>query len=167
MKKEEYDIAIQKADYKDLPIILEIQKSAFLEEAKFYNDYKIAPLTQSLDEIKKDYQDHLFLTATYLNQIVGSVKLREQDLSCWIGRLIVSPEFQNKGIGRKLLMEAEKHFPAAKEFILFTGSQSTKNIRLYESIGYKKVEEYADKNNPDLLLVKMIKNIRSTPMLSQ
>ena len=127
MKKEEYDIAIQKADYKDLPIILEIQKSAFLEEAKFYNDYKIAPLTQSLDEIQKDYQDHLFLIATYLNQIVGSVKLREQDLSCWIGRLIVSPE----------------------------------------SIGYKKVEEYADENNPDLLLVKMIKNIRSTPMLSQ
>lgn len=53
MKKEEYDIAIQKADYKDLPIILEIQKTAFLEEAKFYNDYKIAPLTQSLDEIQK------------------------------------------------------------------------------------------------------------------
>ena len=78
MKKKEYDIAIQKADYKDLPIILEIQKTAFLEEAKFYNDYKIAPLTQSLDEIQKDYQDHLFLIATYLNQIIGSVKLREQ-----------------------------------------------------------------------------------------
>lgn len=159
MNKEKDNIAIQKADYKDLPAILEIQKVAFLEEAKFYNNYKIDPLIQSIDEIQKDYQDYLFLKATYQGQIVGSVKLQEQGSSCWLGRLIVSPEFQNRGIGSRLLTEAEVQCPAAKEFLLFTGSQSTKNIRLYESAGYKKVEEYADKNNPDLILVKMIKNI--------
>lgn len=159
MNIDKCDIAIQKADYKDLPAILAIQKSAFLEEAKFYDDYQIPPLTQSFDEIEKDYQDHLFLKAMYQGQIVGSVKLREQNSSCWLGRLIVSPEFQNRGIGRKLLTEAEAQITTAKELILFTGSQSTRNINLYESVGYKKIEEYADENNPDLILIKMIKSI--------
>lgn len=61
---------------------------------------------------------------------------------------MVSPEFQNKGIGRKLLLEAEAQYPKAKEIILFTGSHSEKNIKLYESVGYKKREEYADKITP-------------------
>lgn len=159
MNIDKCDIVILKADYKDLPDILAIQKSAFQEEAKFYNDYQIPPLTQSIDEIQKDYQDHLFLKVIYQGQIVGSVKLREQNSSCWLGRLIVSPEFQNRGIGRKLLAEAEAQTTTAKELILFTGSQSTKNISLYESVGYKKIEEYADENNPDLIMVKMVKSI--------
>lgn len=159
MNIDKCDIVILKADYKDLPAILAIQKSAFQEEAKFYNDYQIPPLTQSIDEIQKDYQDHLFLKAMSQGQIVGSVKLREQNSSCWLGRLIVSPEFQNRGIGRKLLAEAEAQITTAKELTLFTGSQSTKNISLYESVGYKKIEEYADENNPDLIMVKMVKSI--------
>lgn len=159
MNIDKCDIVILKADYKDLPAILAIQKSAFQEEAKFYNDYQIPPLTQSIDEIQNDYQDHLFLKAMSQGQIVGSVKLREQNSSCWLGRLIVSPEFQNRGIGRKLLAEAEAQITTAKELILFTGSQSTKNISLYESVGYKKIEEYADENNPDLIMVKMVKSI--------
>lgn len=148
---------IQRADYADLPIILELQKLAFLDEAKLYNNYQLAPLTQNINEIQNDYQDCLFLKATYNGQIIGSIKIREQDSSCWLGRLIVFPEFQNKGIGRMLLAAAEKTCPTAKEFILFTGSYSEKNIRLYESVGYKQKEEYIDKNNPDIILVKMKK----------
>lgn len=96
---------------------------AFLDEAKLYNDYQIAPLLQSLEEIQGDYQDHLFLKAIHRGQIIGSVKVRGQDSTVWLGRLMVSPEFQNKGIGRKLLLEAEAQYAKAKEIILYTGLQ--------------------------------------------
>lgn len=71
---------------------------------------------------------------------MGSVKARETGEFCWIGRLIVAPEFQNRGIGRELMAKIENEFPATKEYLLCTGFKSIKNIKLYESLGYQKGE---------------------------
>ncbi|MGE5457222.1 MAG: GNAT family N-acetyltransferase, partial [Methanococcaceae archaeon] len=91
--------------------ILELQKTAFLSEAELYNDYNIEPLTQSFDSITTDFKIYTFLKAEYNSKIVGSVKARETVEFCWIGRLIVAPEFQNRGIGRKLMTHIENEFP--------------------------------------------------------
>ena len=57
-----------------------------------------------------------------------------------IGKLIVHPNHQGKGIGTQLLYAIEQA-SAAPRYELFTSSKSEKNIRLYERVGYRKFAE--------------------------
>jgi ribosomal protein S18 acetylase RimI-like enzyme len=60
---------------------------------------------------------------------------------CQIGRLVVEPQFQGRGIGTMLMCHIESLYPKARAFELFTGSRSEGNLRLYERLGYKRVRE--------------------------
>ena len=50
---------------------------------------------------------------------------------------MVHPDYQKQGIGKKLMMGLEEYFPSCDRFDLYTGSESSGNIRLYESLGYQ------------------------------
>ena len=152
------NIKISEATVSDSAEILKLQRAAFISEAELYNDFNLEPLTQTLNSLEEDFKNYLFLKAEYQNEIVGSVKARETGEFCWIGRLMVAPEFQNRGIGRKLMTEIERAFPKTKLYLLATGCRSVKNIKLYGSIGYKKRDLISDERNHDLILVKMIKS---------
>jgi ribosomal protein S18 acetylase RimI-like enzyme len=150
-----------RASFGDIAEILKLQKIAFISEAELYNNFNIEPLTQSIDSMSKDFKEYTFLKAVYKNKIIGSVKGRQTPEYCWIGRLIVHPDFQNNGIGKRLMLEIEKEFSIATQFMLCTGCKSFKNIKLYESIGYNIVEELIDDDKTQgIHLVRMIKPIK-------
>lgn len=128
---------IQKAEIADAEIILGIQQIAYLDEAKRYNDFKIPPLTQTVESIKSEYTSHIFLKAIVDSMIVGSIRGVKVNKTCYLGRLIVMPRHQQKGIGAALLQEVEKYFPKIKRFELFTGSSSEKDVHFYKKLGYK------------------------------
>ncbi|MBC7959495.1 MAG: GNAT family N-acetyltransferase [Vallitaleaceae bacterium] len=94
------------------------------------------PLKQSLEELEIEAETYTILTAIEAGQIIGSVRAYERDGTCYIGKLIVKPVYQNQGIGTKLMIEIEKMFLNAARFELFTGKLSIKNIRLYEKMKY-------------------------------
>lgn len=127
---------IELAFERDLLDILELQKLAYQSEAEIYNDYSIPPLTQTLDEIKEDFTFQVFLKAVIKNKIIGSIRVYKEEDTLYIGRLIVHPDFQNQGIGTKLLKEIEAKFNEVKRFELFTGYKSKKNLYLYHKSGY-------------------------------
>ena len=128
---------IETADINDAAEILLLQKEAFQSEAKTYNDFEIPPLTETLDDLKQLFKNHIFLKATVDGKIVGSVRASLNNGTCHIGRLVVDPQFQNQGIGKKLLFEIERKCASCKRFELFTGIKSAKNIHLYEKEGYR------------------------------
>ena len=111
---------IQKANINDAEEILALQKLAYKSEAKLHGDFQIPPLVETLDELKEKFQTHVFLKATAEGKIIGSVRVLQKDNTCYIGRLMVHPDFQNRGIATKLLMEIEKCFSCVR-FELFTG----------------------------------------------
>ncbi|MFG6120962.1 GNAT family N-acetyltransferase [Thalassobacillus sp. B23F22_16] len=127
---------ITEASVADAPEILAIQKAAYLSEAELYNDYDIQPLKQTVTEVEEDFGDNLILKYTLDGTIVGSVRAHEIDGTCHIEKLMVDPEFQNRGIAKKLMKEIESRFSDCR-FELFTGGKSTKNISFYEKLGYK------------------------------
>jgi ribosomal protein S18 acetylase RimI-like enzyme len=128
---------ISRADITDVAEILALQKLAYQSEAVIYDDWSIPPLTQTLDEIRREFAGTIFLKACDSSEIIGSVRASVHDGTCKIGRLIVHPEFQHRGLGSRLMLAIEAEFPDTQRFELFTGSRSAGNIRLYERLGYK------------------------------
>ena len=141
-------IEIKQASLEDADMILQLQIQAYLTEAEIYNDYGIPPLIQSFNEIKQEFSQQIFLKAIEKGEeeeeeggdqtmtIVGSVRAYLERGTAYIGRLIVKPEYQNKGIGTKLMEAIEQHFRFGNRYELFTGHKSTQNLHLYQKLGY-------------------------------
>jgi ribosomal protein S18 acetylase RimI-like enzyme len=134
------DVMIKRAKTEDAEEILDLQKLAYQSQAKIYNDYSLPPLTQTLEEVKVDFEDQIVLKATISKRIIGSVRAYVDEETCYIGRLFVHPDFQNRGIGTELMNAIERTFNEAKRFRLFTGHRSDKSIYLYQKLGYKMIE---------------------------
>ena len=130
-------VIITQAVIEDAAEVLSLQKLAYQSEADIYQDYSIPPLIQTLAEIKAEFDSRLFLKVTTAGRIIGSVRAYLQDETGYIGRLIVHPDFQNRGIGTKLMQAIEQQFPLAKRYELFTGGRSEGNLYLYQKLGYK------------------------------
>ena len=142
---------IEQAVIEDVTVILDLQKLAYQSEAEIYNDYTISPLTQTLEEIEADFARQVFLKATVNGQIVGSVRAYEEKDHCFVGRLIVHPDFQSRGIGTALVDHIEKQFPEVARYELFTGHKSTRNLRFYRKVGYGAFKK--ERVSEDLTLV--------------
>jgi GNAT superfamily N-acetyltransferase len=156
--KEFMDITIAKAKMDDASEILELQRIAYQREAALYNDWAIPPLTQTLPEIQAEFKDIFFLKALLSSRIIGSVRALLDDGSCKIGRLIVHPDHQKKGIGSLLMKKIESSFPDVKRFELFTGAKSIENIRLYKKLGYEEYEEQNLSPRVQIVLMEKITN---------
>ena len=131
------DVRISIAEERDAEAILAIQKLAYQSEAALYGDPFIPPLVQTLDEIRAEFAQARFLKAVTGGVIVGSVRARMHEGTCAIGRLIVHPDWQRRGIGTRLMGAIEAAFASAARFELFTGDRSEGNIRLYTRLGYR------------------------------
>ena len=110
---------------------------AYLSEAEIYNDYSIPPLIQTLKEIRQEFSQQVFLNAIEEGEIVGSVRAYLEKGTAYIGRLMVKPDSQNKGIGTRLMQAIEEHFRMADRYELFTGHRSARNLYLYQKLGYR------------------------------
>ena len=123
--------------------LLALQQSAYQSEARLYNDWTLPPLTQTLASMCEDIATMTVLVATRAGSIVDSVRGRLGEDICHIGRLIVDPQWQGRGIGTALLDAIEECFPEAGSFELFTGSKSSGNLRLYQRLGYREIRRQA------------------------
>ncbi len=147
---------IKPATISDAEEILSLQKLAYQSEAEIYNDFNIPPLNQSLEEIKDEFDDKIFLKAVVDERIIGSVRAFVEQKTCYIGKLIVHPDFQNQGTGTKMMNEIEKFFNKAKRFELFTGHKSKRNIYLYQKLGYRRFRTEKITDNLELIYLEKI-----------
>lgn len=135
------EISIVQASPENAGEILALQKVAYQSEARLNDDWTIPPLTQNLAEIEAEFDTKVFLKAVWEERIVGSVRGSLVSGTCLIGRLIVHPDHQGKGIGTLLMENIEKAFARAERFELFTGTRSIDNIRFYRRLGYQEYRE--------------------------
>lgn len=132
---------IHRADENDLIPILALQKKAFQAVARQMNNYDLPPLRQTFPDIYKEYQQGVILK--YLSEngrIIGSVRAwMNADRHCHVGKLVVHPGFQNRGIGKALMYAIENYFPACHRFSLFTGEATPGTQHVYGQVGYRTV----------------------------
>jgi len=148
-------VEITKASFEDLKTILVLQKQAFLSEADTYNDFDISPpLLQTLEELTKEFSESIILKAVLGDFIVGSVRGFQVNETVFIKRLIVNPNYQNQGIGTKLMKSIEDSFKNNKRYELFTGHKSKRNLHLYQKIGYKEFKRIPIHENLNIIYLE-------------
>ncbi|MFG1782069.1 GNAT family N-acetyltransferase [Rhodococcus oryzae] len=124
--------------------LLTLQRAAYVTEAQAHNDLDLPPLTQSLGELSSELSG-LDVTAVGLrdeaDRLVAAVRFHvssEEPNVAELGRLVVAPDVQGRGLGSRLLTNVEEHLPASvTELRLFTGERSLGNLRLYARFGYE------------------------------
>lgn len=135
-------VDIMYAKIKDLPVILDLQKLAFQSEARRLENDDIPPLRQTLEEIVQEFEQGTILKAVADGCIVGSVRGYVESGTLFIGKLMVHPDLQGRGLGTQLLQAIEERCPHER-CELYASSKSEDNIRLYERHGYTRFREQA------------------------
>ena len=132
---------IDKAERGDLQEILDLQYLAYQSEARLFNNMDIPPLKQTLEDVINEYEKGIILKSLdEKGKIIGSVRGYLEEGTVYIGKLMVHPQYQGKGIGTKLLLWIESEFPGYR-YELFTSTKSKRNIELYEKRGYNVFSE--------------------------
>lgn len=164
-------ILYRKAELKDAPEILALQKTAYQSEAEIYGDDSLPELLQTLEELEKDFgndssngkteapaapaSQKIVLKAVVNAKIIGSIRGHCENGTAHLHQLMVHPYFRGRGIGRQLVVAAEEAFPTAKRFEALTGSKSDRNIRQLRKLGYQEFK--TEQATPALSWVHMQK----------
>jgi len=82
----------------------------------------------------------LFLVGVINNRIVATVMGGYEGHRGWVNYLAVEPDYQQKGLGKKLMSEIEKRLlsMSCPKLNLQVRTDNTEAIIFYEKIGYKK-----------------------------
>ncbi len=148
-------VEISDALFEDLPSILDLQRLCYEENAIRYNNFRILPMIQTLREVEDEFRSGVFLKAIDRSRIIGSIRARQTDQTCFIVRLFVHPDHQNRGIGKRLITSIEARFPNVFRFELFTGYKDEKNISFYKKLGYTRFRD--DKREDGMVFYHMEK----------
>jgi ribosomal protein S18 acetylase RimI-like enzyme len=147
---------IERARPEDAGEILTLQRAAYVSEAQLYGDPFIGPLVESLERMRATIESATVLKAMGGERIVGAVRGQLAERTGIIGRLVVAPDQQGRGVGTTLLRAIEGQLsPEVDAFDLFTGHLSEGNLRLYRRMGYR--ETRRERVHDHLTLVHMRK----------
>jgi ribosomal protein S18 acetylase RimI-like enzyme len=114
----------------------ETSKKGWATEANLLEGKRIT--LDELEEIIKD-KNNTILKYSENNQIIGSVLLSNKGNRLYLGMLAISPELQNKGLGKKLLQEAEVHAKSLglSKIVMTVITIRDKLIEWYNRHGYQ------------------------------
>lgn len=137
----------------DLPDALALQKMAFMTEAIRYNDYRLSPLEECFAAFAKEFKVKTFLQARLEGALVGLIRGHVLDDTGFVERLFVHPDYRGRGIGAALTRALEVALGCAR-YELLTAAGSADNIRLYESLGYRRFGQPRQDSSIPLVLME-------------
>jgi tRNA (guanine37-N1)-methyltransferase len=144
----------------DAAELLVLQLACWVGEARANATLDIPPLHEDLDDVRAWLGEWTTLVVRSGHRLVAAVRMRPggEDGTDWeIGRLMVAPDLQGRGLGRWLLQRAEAAAPrTTRRMSLVTGAGSARNLRTYRRAGYRPDRDQAD----DAGVVRLSKPVR-------
>ena len=128
--------------------VLVLSLAAFVSEAQRYGDPLLPPLRETFDDVRAAIADPAqrvvvaeagAWTDWRPDRLLGAVRLRlSADGTGHVGRLVVAPDAQGRGLGGELLgaVDDAARAAGARRMERFTGAESVGSIRLYQRAGY-------------------------------
>jgi ribosomal protein S18 acetylase RimI-like enzyme len=134
---------------------LTVQRAAFVAEARVYGTVEIPPLTETLDQIRREIETTMTVGAFAGSRLVGSARLTLEGSIGWISRVAIAPDQQGQGIGGGLLDSVEAAAPpSVTVFQLCAGGRSDTNVAMYERRGYREFERRRDSAGVELVCLR-------------
>ncbi|MCL7997282.1 GNAT family N-acetyltransferase [Brucella sp. 21LCYQ03] len=137
-------IAPTGADFQHWSELLKLIRDSFA-----YMDGVIDPPSSAhlltIENLQTKAQDELGFAAFLGDKLAGCVFIKEKDDHFYLGKLAVATAFEGKGVGRKLMEEAEQQAVAHSkpELELQTRIELTRNHAVFEKLGFRKIAETA------------------------
>jgi len=101
----------------------------------------IVPQNDPLEDIqnKIEFQPDMFLIALLNGKLIGSVMVGYEGHRGWLNYLAVSPDYQNRGYGRKLVEKAiaELQKLGCLKLNVQIRESNTSAVRFYERLGFR------------------------------
>jgi tRNA (guanine37-N1)-methyltransferase len=118
--------------------LLTLQRACWVQEALANESLDIPALHESLAEVRDSFRTWDYYVVRAGGRLVGAVRGRLEGDAWDIGRLMVAPDLQGRGLGRVLLEHIQRVAPpAASSYVLFTGAASAENQRMYRKAGFR------------------------------
>ena len=115
-----------------------LTRACWLQELWANPGVRIPALEESFDDFLGSFDDWTTFVARAGGRLVGSSRGRAEGDVWDVGRVMVAPDLQGRGLGRYLLTLVEEAAPAeVTSYQLFTGAGSVDNIRMYKKAGYR------------------------------
>lgn len=132
------EINLEKVSIDDITSINKIQKIAFKES---YEKYKFCPAYETTDEQLISFLERADAYKIILDdKIVGSIFIcKLGDRRYELNTITIQPEYQNIGIGGKVIQKVEGFYNDALVWTLMTPETDYRNNHLYEKFGYKRI----------------------------
>jgi GNAT superfamily N-acetyltransferase len=143
-----------------------LQRAAFLAEAQRYRDPLLPPLRDTLEDVLAVLRDPAVTVLVavmssdceqgHRGRIVGSARFAAVGTTGRVGRIIVAPDLQGRGLGSALLQAVQSEAQAAgmRGLELFTGKASSQSLALYRRHGYVDAEAATDDRGVTLQVLR-------------
>ena len=141
--------------------ILNVQLPAYKIEADFLNSTAIPRLYDTVNDIQNC--DETFYGYFSENKLVGFISFIQEEELIDIHRLVVSPNFFQKGIATKLLLYIFNMFSSSMTYIVQTGKANTPALALYKKHSFIEV---TDTTLPDGMILTQLKRQKTQNSLT-
>jgi tRNA (guanine37-N1)-methyltransferase len=136
------ELEIRLATRADAGELFTLTRACWLQEQWANPGAVIPALEESFDDAVRGIEEWTTFVALAGGRIVGATRGRiagGPGGSSWdIGRVMVAPDLQGRGLGRLLLERAEEAAPDdVTSYELWTGAKSEANLRMYKKAGYR------------------------------
>jgi len=133
----------------DAGAIWRLQQSAYAVEAGLIGCDDFPRLRESVDDLLAAHES--FLLAYCDNNLAGALSYTTNKMGCLICRLVVSPEYFRRGIGRRMLHNLMVKTDPALPCRVVTAQANIPAIALYQKFGFQPGSAFASQECIDLV----------------
>lgn len=133
---------VRPATAADAGELFTLQRACWLAEAQDNPGVDIPALGESLTDVEIGLREWTTLVVRLDGRLIASGRGRSvAEGTVWdIGRLMVAPDLQGRGLGKWALEATEALAPPqVQRYELFTGANSADNLRMYRRAGYRPI----------------------------
>ncbi len=146
------EVELVLAAAEDAALIYEMKYRAFLPLYEKYHDEETSPVKESIEKViwQVTHEGAEYYLIRVAQNDVGAVRIRhsksqtdsgsEQGVE-YISPIFILPEYQNKGLGQKVIRKMFERYPNTAVWRLDTIKQEAGNCHLYEKCGFVRVGE--------------------------